>query len=114
MIGHAPYPDVSQKAPQLVVKTALISDGQVFITPVGRRFKDIQFKAVNNNDPETNNTGNVKIYIRSGSTYVLVLTLEPGETRNWPAPAGDGVQFGRNSFKLAVATDGDGVQVIYS
>ena len=66
----------------------------------------------------TDNTGNIIVQVNNGTTdtpdYQDALTIEPGQMSTWGGSAFLEGFFILNDFKIKVATNGDGVRILYS
>ncbi len=66
----------------------------------------------------TDNTGNVTIQVNNGTvavpSYADAMVLEPGQKETWPGSAFLEGFYTPLDFKIKVATNGDGVRVLYN
>lgn len=80
------------------------------------RMYGVQFVA--QNAFGVDNTGNVTIQVNNGSiavpSYADAIVLNPGQSATWPGSAFLEGYFRQSDFKIKVATNGDGVRVLYS
>ena len=97
--------------PQQIVKTVAASGTPEAITATSPTYFRHAMFTGHNDEARTANTGNVWLGVTSGNS-TQPIRIVPNQTITLEAPLG--LMFDLSSWYLDVATNGDGVVVIYS